>query len=92
MDGDNARCKAFGGSLMLSRATCNAMQDSIDNCLSLFLQGGLLKVVGCLRSRVLLTGLAVGLGGSALFRVKAGNLFLGLVDVLHNVSIMSVYL
>lgn len=72
------------------------MQDSIDNCLSLLLKGGLLKVVGRLCSRVFLAGLAiglaVGLGGSALFRIEAGNLFLGLVDVLHNVSIMDVYL
>lgn len=59
---------------------------TIDNCLSLLLQGGLLKVVGRLCSRVLLAGLAVGLGGSALFRIEAGNLFLGLVDVLHKLA------
>ena len=48
---------------------------------SLLFERSLLEVFGHLCG--LLLGLAVGLGGRAVFRVEAGDFFLGFVDVLQ---------
>lgn len=71
---------------MLISIKYSAYAGSIGSCLSLLFQRGLLEVVSHARSGVLFAGLAVGLCGRALFGVEAGNLILGLADVLHGIS------